>query len=58
MESPGELKGFGRRPVARRSGEPPGAGVGKPRKEETAGRSATLWGFEGGGLGASAEDEA
>jgi hypothetical protein len=37
------LKGFGRRPLARRLGEPPGAGVRKPRKEETAGRKGAVW---------------
>ena len=39
----GMLKGFGRRPLARRLGEPPGAGVRKPRKEETAGRKGAVW---------------
>ncbi len=37
------MKGFGRRPFARRLGEPPGAGVRKPRKEETAGRKGAVW---------------
>ena len=48
------LKGFGCRPFADARG-PTGAGVRKPRKEETAGRKrrglvgGELWGFEGRG---------
>src|SRR5271169_1639408 len=50
----GSLKGFGCRPFAEARG-PTGAGVRKPRKEETAGRKrrglvgGELWGFEGRG---------
>src|ERR1700722_19875839 len=49
-----QLKGFGCRPFADARG-PTGAGVRKPRKEETAGRKrrglvgGELWGFEGRG---------
>src|ERR1700691_2205982 len=50
-----KLKGFGRRPFAGDAGTGRGAGVRKPRKEETAGRKRRglvgreLWGFEGRG---------
>ena len=49
------LKGFGRRPFAGDAGTGRGAGVRKPRKEETAGRKRRglagreLWGFWGRG---------
>src|SRR5580704_15953789 len=51
---PASLKGFGCRPFVEARG-PTGAGVRKPRKEETAGRKrrglvgGELWGFEGRG---------
>jgi hypothetical protein len=50
-----KLKGFGRRPFAGDAGTGRGAGVRKPRKEETAGRKRRglagreLWGFWGRG---------
>ena len=48
----GMLKGFGRRPLARRLGEPPGAGFESLARRKPRGRRAlfggcSLWGFLG-----------